>query len=238
MTPVTSFKQTASSSIGVWLSGILLCALFATPSSAGNRQDPVVGLPVDRSGRAIELRTKTEDENPIAYSFRIAGEEPKAEAQKGDGKDAESLPLPPATKQELSPAQQYCSSILDATSAAQIAEQTRGLQKAQKDIEARIALLSAKAELLKSWMKMRQDFSAHATDALVQIYTRMKPDAAAAQLAAMDEMTSAAIIAKLAPKVSSPLLAEMDVGKAARLSGIIAGAGEIETKPERKADAQ
>lgn len=208
-----------------------------TPATAG--ADPLVGPPVDRNARAFELHPATNEKAPIAYSFRIAVDDTKPEpAKKVESKDPDDLPLPPSTKQELSPAQQYCSSILDATSAAQIAQQTRNLQKAQKEIDDRIALLTAKAEVLKSWMKLREDFVAHATDSLVEIYSRMKPDSAAVQLAAMNEMTSAAIISRLSPKVSSPIMAEMDAAKAARLSAVIAGAGELAMQAERKADAQ
>jgi len=175
----------------------------------------------------------------MAYSFRMAVDDTQKEPpKKSDDKDTESLPVPTGPAPELSPAQQYCSNIIDTTSAAQIAQQTRNLEKAKKEIDDRIALLSSKAEVLKSWMKLREDFAAHATDSLVQIYSRMKPDSAAAQLAAMDEMTSAAIISKLSPKISSPIMAEMDVVKAARLSAVIAGAGEVAIQPERKADAQ
>jgi flagellar motility protein MotE (MotC chaperone) len=199
----------------------------------------MVGAPVDRSAHILELHQDKNDTNPIAYSFRIAVEDTNSEAaKKTEDKDPDVLPLPSGTKQELSPAQQYCSSILDATSAAQIAQQTRNLQAAQKEIDDRITLLSAKAEVLKNWMKLRADFVARATDSLVQIYSRMKADAAAAQLAVMDEMTSAAIISKLPPKIASPIMAEMDIAKAARLSAVIAGSGEVATKPERKADAQ
>jgi flagellar motility protein MotE (MotC chaperone) len=128
--------------------------------------------------------------------------------------------------------------VIDAASAAQIAQQTSKLEKAQKELDERIALLAAKTEVLKGWIKTRQEFTARATDSLLQIYSKMKPDAAAGQLSAMDELVAAAIMSKLSPKVSSLVLAEMEVGKAARLSAIIAGAGEITMKPERKADAQ
>lgn len=220
---------------------VALGALAASikPSAAEEGRNPLVGPPVDRSQRNFELHSKTEQTSPIAYSFRIAVDDTKPEGgQKPDAKDPDALPLPPATKQELSPAQQYCSNILDATSAAQIAQQTRNLEKAQKEIDDRVALLTAKADVLKKWMKLREDFAARATDSLVEIYSRMKSDAAAAQLAAMDEMTSAAIISKLPPKVSSPIMAEMEVAKAARLSAVIAGAGEVAMQPERKSDAQ
>jgi len=219
--------------------GLACLVLSAAPVVAESGQNPLVGPPVDRSQRAFELRQDKNDANPIAYSFRIAVDDTKPDAgKKSEDKDSDALPLPPSPKQELSPAQQYCSNILDATSAAQIAQQTRNLQIAQKEINDRIALLTAKAEVLKSWMKLRADFSERATDSLVQIYSRMKADSAAAQLAAMDEMTSAAIISKLAPKIASPIMAEMDVAKAARLSAVIASSGEVAIKPERKVDAQ
>ncbi len=218
---------------------LLLLVGSTTPATAESDSRQLVGAPVDRSARALELRASAAAPKPIAYSFRMAVDDTKSEhAKKADDNDDDALPMPTPTAPDLSPAQQYCSNILDATSAAQIAQQTRNLEKAKKEINDRIALLSAKAEVLKSWMKLREDFAAHATDSLVQIYGRMKPDSAAAQLAAMNEMTSAAIISKLSPKVASPIMAEMDVAKAARLSAVIAGAGELAIQPERKADAQ
>jgi len=161
-----------------------------------------------------------------------------AEEAKPDSNELEVLAVPQSNAPELSPAQQYCSSIMDAATAAQIAQQTRNLEKAQKQLNDRIAVLAEKAEVLKGWIKLREDFTARATDSLVQIYSKMKPDAAAPQLAEMDEMVAAAIMSKLAPKVSSLIMAEMEVAKAARLSAVIAGAGEVAVHPERKADAQ
>lgn len=161
-----------------------------------------------------------------------------AEEAKPDSNELEVLQVPQPNAPELSPAQQYCSSIMDAATAAQIAQQTRNLEKAQKQLNDRIALLAEKAEVLKGWIKMREDFTARATESLVQIYSKMKPDAAAAQLAAMDEMVAAAIMSKLTPKASSLIMTEMEVAKAARLSAVIAGAGEVAVDPERKADAQ
>lgn len=151
---------------------------------------------------------------------------------------ADSLPLPPVTPQRLSPAEQYCSSVVDAAAAAQIAQQTSNLEKARKDLAARVAVLDAKTAELKSWVKKREDFTAHAQAALVEIYSKMKPDSAARQLAEMDELTAAAIMSKLSPKVSSLVLAEMDATKASRLTAIIAGAGEVAAKLESMANAQ
>ncbi|WP_181336417.1 MotE family protein [Hyphomicrobium methylovorum] len=155
-------------------------------------------------------------------------------AKKADEGDAaaNALPLPPTAPARLTPAEQYCSSIVDAAAAAQIAQQTENLEMAKRRIEERVAVLAAKTEELKSWMKKREDFTAHAADTLIEIYSKMKPDAAANQLLAMDELTSAAIVSKLSPKVNSLILGEMDATKAARLTAIIANAGAISMKPE------
>ena len=74
--------------------------------------------------------------------------------------------------------------------------------------------------------------------AVVVVLTKMKPDAAAGQITTMDELTAAALVSKLSPKASSLVLAEMDATKAARLTAIIANAGEIATKLESMANAQ
>jgi len=66
-----------------------------------------------------------------------------------------------------------------------------------------------------------------ANDGLVEIYSTMRADAAAPQLAAMNEVTAAAIVMKLPPKVASAVLAEMEADKAARMTATIAGAGRM-----------
>jgi flagellar motility protein MotE (MotC chaperone) len=151
---------------------------------------------------------------------------------------ADNLPMPPTTPVVLSPAEQYCSSVLDAASAAQLAQQKAELEKAQQEVENKVARLTAKTRELKHWMKKREDFSAQVTDSLVQIYAKMDPDAAAAQLAAMDEFVAAAIMSKLPVKAASLIMAEMEAKKAARLSAVLASAADLALKPERRADGQ
>jgi flagellar motility protein MotE (MotC chaperone) len=173
----------------------------------------------------------------FVWAMPAVAAEDQAKANK-EREAADALPLPPATPMKLSPAEQYCSNIVDAAAAAQIAQQTNKLKKAQKQLDDRVALLTAKTEELKSWVKKREDFTSHATKELIEIYSKMKPDAAASQLTAMDELTAAAITSKLSPKVSSLVLAEMDPTKAARLLAIVAGAGDIAMKQESRADDQ
>ena len=55
-------------------------------------------------------------------------------------------------------------------------------------------------------------------DIPIAIYVHMKPDAAASQLAVMDDATAAAVIAKLPPRVAGPILNEMEAPRAAHLT--------------------
>jgi flagellar motility protein MotE (MotC chaperone) len=174
----------------------------------------------------------------VLIAVLSAGAVSAAESNGGKDNDGDNLPLPPTTAVKLSPAEQYCSSVLDAAAAAQLAQQKINLAKIQKQVDDRVALLAAKTEELKGWMTKREEFTAHATESLVQIYGKMKPDAAAAQLMAMDEFVAAAIMTKLSTKDASLIMAEMEAAKAARLSAVIAGAGEITMKPERRANEQ
>jgi flagellar motility protein MotE (MotC chaperone) len=60
----------------------------------------------------------------------------------------------------------------------------------------------------------------------------MKPDAAAAQLAALDPEIASAIVMKLAPRQSSTILGEMPADKAAVLTRIIASASDPNTSKD------
>ena len=69
-----------------------------------------------------------------------------------------------------------------------------------------------------------------------------RSDAAALQLAAMEDETAAALLTKLEAKAASAVMAEMDPERAAKLAGIISGAARIpkpkKPKPPAEAGAQ
>ena len=56
----------------------------------------------------------------------------------------------------------------------------------------------------------------------------MRPEAAAAQLAALDERTAAAVLAKLNSRIASAILGEMDTPRAVSLAQLISSGGEAE----------
>lgn len=130
----------------------------------------------------------------------------------------------PETPEYKAAVQTFCAGIGQAATDARIAWQLRTLASAEKEIEDRIKRLEARINEHREWLRKREDFSAVAGGALVQVVTRMKPEAAAQQLMQMDEHTAASLILKLDPKVAALLLDEVPAAKAAQLSTILAGA--------------
>lgn len=180
----------------------------------------------------------------IALSVSLETRVYAASGGHGDAKSqkkAEPEAEPPIPKSEaidkLPPADQYCARVGDIAATSQFAKQRQALAKAQDDVEQRIKKLTEKSEELKAWTQRREDFLKKATESLLAIYGKMKPEVAAPQLVAMNQMTAAAIVAKLPPKAAGAILAEMDPQKAARLSSILAGAVEIENRPAATAAA-
>jgi flagellar motility protein MotE (MotC chaperone) len=131
-------------------------------------------------------------------------------------------------------AETYCANIADKAADARFFAQKKQIEELQKQLNERAAALDAKIAEYRKWVQRRDEFAKRAEEQLVQIYARMRPDAAALQLAAMDEETAAALITRLKMRNASAILNEMPPDKAARLSGIIAGAatGPNRARPE------
>lgn len=141
-------------------------------------------------------------------------------SEEQDGAPAEPKPTPQTT------GDQYCSNIVNAAADARFAWQKQTLFNTEKQVEKRVEELNAKIAEYQKWMARRDDFSRKAQSTITDIYAKMKPDAAAQQLSALDEETAAAVIVKLSAKISSALMAEMDAKKAARLTAIIASSSK------------
>ncbi|MCL4765799.1 MAG: hypothetical protein KJZ80_06185 [Hyphomicrobiaceae bacterium] len=136
-------------------------------------------------------------------------------------KPAEARPAAPGL------AQDYCISIADAAADARFAWQKQTLSEMEKELEGRIAVLEKRTAEYREWLARRDAFASKAQATLVRIYARMRPDAAASQLAAMDEETAAAVLTKLDPRNASAILNEMPPGPAVRLTTTIAGAAKV-----------
>nr|WP_311032009.1 MotE family protein [Mesorhizobium sp. WR6] len=133
---------------------------------------------------------------------------------------AETLPAS-ASGDEI---ERFCTNIQDPARDRRYALQRQQLVDLQSDIDKRIKLLEEKRAEYEGWLKRRDDFVAKATDGVVEIYSKMKPDGAAPQLTDMPPDLAAAILMKLEPKQSSLILSEMDAKVAANLTRIMAAA--------------
>ena len=109
----------------------------------------------------------------------------------------------------------------DAAADARFAWQKETLASLEKEIEGRIKVLEQKRVEYEEWLRKRNAFLAKADESIVEIYSRMRPDAAALQLATMNDEKAAAIIAKLNPRSASAVLNEMEPARAAQLTGVL-----------------
>lgn len=145
-----------------------------------------------------------------------------------DGAAAQDLTTGAVGGQGSDLARGYCVNIGGSAADARIAWQKAKLADVEREIGKRVAALEAKTNELKAWVDRRDQFLKRANEALVKIYSQMEPDAAAPQLAAMDEETSAALLLKLEPATASAILNEMPPDKAARLTATISGAARTQ----------
>ncbi|MGY8707314.1 MotE family protein [Bradyrhizobium sp. 18BD] len=122
----------------------------------------------------------------------------------------------------------FCSNVADPAVDARLAWQLKELEKAEALLRERIAEVEAKRAEYEKWMALRDDFLKKAEAQVVEIYSRMKPDAAATQIAGMADETAAAVLAKLSPRSSSAIFNEMDTARAAHLADLLGGMRRVD----------
>jgi flagellar motility protein MotE (MotC chaperone) len=117
----------------------------------------------------------------------------------------------------------YCTNIAAAATDARFAWQSKKLQELDLQIKARIAELDAKQAELKSLIDKHEAISKQAREALVGIYSKMKPETAAPQISALDDDMAVAVLAALSPRQASAIFDEMTPPeRAAKLAGLLA----------------
>ncbi len=132
------------------------------------------------------------------------------------------------TATEQSEVERFCSNIADAARDRRYALQAEELKKLQADVDQRIAALEEKRNEYETWLTRRELFLARAEENLVQIYSRMKPDAAAERLAELNVELASAILMKLDARKASVILNEMESKSAAELTRVMASASRRE----------
>ena len=128
----------------------------------------------------------------------------------------------------------FCSNITDQALDARVAWQQKELEATEAKLKLRIAELEAKRAEYEEWLKLREDFLKKAEDNVVEIYSRMNPEAAAQQIASMADDTAAAVLAKLKVRVASSILNEMEPARGAHLADTLAGMRRTDDGKARK----
>jgi flagellar motility protein MotE (MotC chaperone) len=119
--------------------------------------------------------------------------------------------------------QQFCSNIANSAADARVAWQAARLIELNAKLKRRIAEFDVKRAEFEDWLHKHDEAMKQAKDDIVAIYSKMRPDAAASQLAVMNDDMAASLLAKLNARVASAILAEMDPGRAARIANAMAG---------------
>lgn len=128
----------------------------------------------------------------------------------------------PAT-QTLPDVRKYCTNIATAATEARFAWQTSKLNELETHIKAKIKDLDAKESELREWMDKREALEKKASEKLVGIYSKMRPETAASQISALDDDMAAAVLSQLGPRQASAIFNEILPDRAAKLAGLIAG---------------
>lgn len=136
---------------------------------------------------------------------------------------------PPAAP--ASEAQRFCQNVAAAAADARFSLQTRKLNELEDGIAKRVAALEAKEAEVKAVLAEHEDARRRAEASLVAIYAKMRPDAAAAQIAALDDGTAAAVLRALSARQSSAILNEIPAERAVKLVNAIAGLVPAPDKP-------
>jgi flagellar motility protein MotE (MotC chaperone) len=126
-------------------------------------------------------------------------------------------------------AERYCRNIADAAKEAKFAWQVKTIGELEDALAKRTIELESKRAEIEDWLKKREAFMALAEERLVGIYSKMRADAASAQIQELGPITAAALLMKLQPRVSSAILNEMPAADAARLASLMVDSGAKET---------
>ena len=117
----------------------------------------------------------------------------------------------------------YCQNIAGAAADARFAWQTQKLEALETRVKASVGELDAKTAELRAWVAKREEIERRAGEKLVGIYSKMRPETAATQIATLDDTMAAAVLGQLTPGKASAIFNEIVPERAAKLAALIAG---------------
>lgn len=213
---------------------------FARARASGPQKPQPVAAPPGDNASIRATAWAAEDSGPAVTGAVPASETPPPAPQPAPAPapvrpakpGSVTAPPKPAAPQAAASADNevalFCSNVADPAVDARLAWQLKELENAESLLRERIAEVEAKRVEYEKWMALRDDFLKKAEASVVEIYSRMKPEAAATQIAGMADETAAAVLAKLSPRSSSAIFNEMETARAAHLADLLGGMRRVD----------
>lgn len=206
---------------------------FARARAPGSQKPPSSATPMPADNTLVRATAWAAEESAPAVTGAVPGPETPTPAPVRPAKPGSVTAPPKSAPPQAAPAPDneialFCSNVGDAAVDARLAWQLKELEKAESLLRERIAEVEAKRAEYEKWMALRDDFLKKAEASVIEIYSRMKPEAAATQIAGMSDETAAAVLAKLSPRSSSAIFNEMDTARAAHLADLLGGMRRVD----------
>jgi len=144
-------------------------------------------------------------------------------------------PMPDASIADI---ERFCSNITDAARERRYSLQKAELESLREEIEMKMKILEDKRTELKEWVERRDTYSSAANDDLVEVYAKMRPDAAAQRMEKLPAELSAALLSKLKARSAGTILNEMSPERAAMVTVIMSAAADKDQGAENQEAVQ
>lgn len=125
---------------------------------------------------------------------------------------------------EKSVGEQFCRNTANDASEARASWRNSLLEKTESQLLAKLAELKAEREAYTAQLDRYQSFLSSIESNVIEMYAKMRPEAAAQQLSLLDNNTAAAIMLRLKPRTASAILNEMVATRASELAALFASA--------------
>ena len=140
--------------------------------------------------------------------------------------NADAVAKVKTTNAFIAPVSDYCANIIRPAADARYALQTKTLEDLQGKIAEQLSLIEELHQRNLDFEAQQQARIKTTQKAVVDIYSKMKPDIAAGQLELLDPETAVAILRQLNVRVASTILNEMKSPAAALLTAAMSDAAK------------
>ncbi len=114
--------------------------------------------------------------------------------------------------------EEACANIAASVELLHLERRRKQVSELEAEVTTKLSELETRQNDLRALLDRLDAFERKTDDALVGLYSGMKPESAAAQLAQLDDDMAAELMMRLKTKVSSLILGEMDAGRGAALA--------------------